>query len=333
MVTEVLRRLGCGFDCASATEIKQALDCGTMPENIIFANPCKMPSMIEFARSAKVDKMTFDSPCELDKIKAYYPDAKLVVRITTDDKDSEIPLSGKFGCHLEELPDLFQKAKDLELDIIGVSFHVGSGSKDPTVFSKAIQDSKETFKIGKAFGYDMKLLDIGGGFPGSDNNGTVFKKFADAIKAGLKQNFNDIPDLEVIAEPGRYFVATSCSLLSSVICKKVQKDKVTGETKMVYYISDGAYSSLIRVLLDHQIANNSNTFALIEREGTTFKSTIYGPTCDSLDIICEDLELPELNLEDHLIHLEVGSYGGHCFIPGSLTFNGFSKPSNQFYIN
>lgn len=333
LVAQVLSRLGCGFDCASAFEIKLAMDCGAAPEDIIFANSCKLPSMLEFAKDCKVEKMTFDSEFELEKIKTHCPEARLVLRIKTDDKDSEIPLSSKFGCHLDELPDLFQKAKDLGLNVVGVCFHVGSGCKNPSVFRKAIQDAKTVFSVGKTFGYDMNLLDIGGGFPGTYHKDLTFKMFADTINEAIENNFSDVSGLQVIAEPGRYFVTTCCSMLNRVIGKKAKHDKVTGETSMVYYISNGIYSGLVRIMLDYQKATTLNTLPLVRSEAQQFKSTIYGPTCASLDIICEGLMLPELEIEDHLIHLEAGSYGVHCYFTGQRTFNGFDKPLNKFYFN
>src|SRR3990167_552837 len=103
LVMTVLHRLGCGFDCASQNEIEKALKIGVGPSDIIFANPCKMNSMIRHARERKVDVMTFDTANELSKIKSYHPEAKLVLRIATDDKDSGSQLSKKFviqsPCH------------------------------------------------------------------------------------------------------------------------------------------------------------------------------------------------------------------------------------------
>ena len=80
-ILQTLALLGTGFDCASRAEIDQVLQMGVSPERIIFANPCKIKSHVEFAKQKDVAMMTFDDEHELEKIKKIYPDAKLVLRI------------------------------------------------------------------------------------------------------------------------------------------------------------------------------------------------------------------------------------------------------------
>ena len=80
-ILQTLALLGTGFDCASRAEIDQVLQMGVSPERIIFANPCKIKSHVEFAKQKEVAMMTFDDEHELEKIKKIYPDAKLVLRI------------------------------------------------------------------------------------------------------------------------------------------------------------------------------------------------------------------------------------------------------------
>ena len=64
----------------------------------------------------------------------YHPSAKLIIRIQTDDSKSRCKFNCKFGVRLDEVKDLLQQAKFMDLDIIGISFHVGSGCEDPNVF-------------------------------------------------------------------------------------------------------------------------------------------------------------------------------------------------------
>lgn len=87
-VLKTLVPLCTGFDCASMGEISTMLDLGVAPEHIIFANPCKPPAHIKYARDHGIHLMTFDNADELRKVQAINPQAKMVLRIITDDSKS-----------------------------------------------------------------------------------------------------------------------------------------------------------------------------------------------------------------------------------------------------
>lgn len=93
-----------------------------------------------------------------------------MVRIRCEAAKAQCPLGMKFGVELNEATALLALARALELDVVGVSFHVGSGCSDPPVFSRAIAAARSLFDTAKTMGFDLSLLDIGGGFPG--NTGT-----------------------------------------------------------------------------------------------------------------------------------------------------------------
>ncbi len=169
VIIKLLAQMGCNFDCASKEEISMVLSQGVSPDRIIFANPCKASSHIKYARSEDIDLLTFDNVSELYKIKLYHPKAKLLVRIKVDDSKSLCKFSCKFGASLEELDDIFKLAKASNLDICGVSYHIGSLCKDLETYENAIIDARKAFDIGINYGFDMNLLDIGGGFPGMDD--------------------------------------------------------------------------------------------------------------------------------------------------------------------
>lgn len=157
-VLRLLAALGTGFDCASNNEIKQVLDIGGIhPDRIIFANPCKAVSFVRNAAKMNVDMMTFDNTDELYKISRAHPKAKLVVRILTDDTKSLCALGLKFGAPLVTVPGLLAKAKELNLDVVGVSFHVGSGCYDPSVYTDAIMRARKVFDMGREAGYQFNL--------------------------------------------------------------------------------------------------------------------------------------------------------------------------------
>jgi ornithine decarboxylase len=332
LIMQILYRLGCGFDCASKNEIKQVLEVGASPENIIFANPCKLSNMIKFARAHDVDIMTLDSEHELYKIKLYHSNAKLVLRIITDDKDSVCAFSSKFGADMTEAESIIKIAKELQLNIIGVSFHVGSGCGDAGAFATAIHHARKVFDIGKENGYDMNFLDIGGGFPGSDSQKVTFEAIAAVVKEALTKHFGDWKDLNIIAEPGRFFVAKSHTLVSSVMNKKYKKDPKTGETTIIYYINDGVYNSFFNIPMDHFKVKESNMFPFNERNEKKYKCKIFGPTCDSIDCIAQEIMLPDLEVGEYLINTDMGAYTV-AVVPGEVSFNGFNKTQIRYFIN
>lgn len=166
-VLEVLAALGTNFDCASKTEINKVLSIGVDPSRIIFANPARPASHIRHAAANDVNVLTFDSETELHKIRTLCPRAKMVLRLRCDAVDTQCPLGIKFGCDpISEAPRLLQIARSLDIDVIGVSFHVGSGCREPTAYKRAIATCRDVFDYAAKLGYDFKLLDIGGGFPG-----------------------------------------------------------------------------------------------------------------------------------------------------------------------
>jgi ornithine decarboxylase len=122
MVLQTLAKCGAGFDCASKAEVKAALDAGVSPDEIIYANPCKQASHIKFACENKVNVMTFDNADELYKIKAVNPNARMVLRILTDDSKSLCRFGVKFGASLAIVPFLLETARSLDLQVIGIRY-------------------------------------------------------------------------------------------------------------------------------------------------------------------------------------------------------------------
>lgn len=175
--------------------------------------------MIE-AKNKGVNLTTFDSKEELEKIKLHYQEANLVLRIKTDDKSSLIQLSKKFGASQNQWEMLITKCKELNLNLVGVSFHVGTGSYDTTTFAKAISDSAEIFTLASKYGFDLTLLDIGGGFPGNDSAEPSFEEFADIINISIEKFFKNKKNLKIIAEPGRYFAESCLICVAKIISRK-----------------------------------------------------------------------------------------------------------------
>lgn len=215
-VIRLLAALGAGFDCASNGEITQVLNVGGIsPDRIIFANPCKAVSFVRNAAKKGVDMMTFDNADELQKISQVHPRAKLVIRILTDDTRSLCRLGIKFGAALTTVPGLLAKAKELNLDVVGVSFHVGSGCYDPGVYNDAVMRARQVFDMAKVAGYTFSLLDVGGGFEDD-----LFEQAARVLNSALDIYFPDREGIRVIAEPGRFYVSKAFSLATNIIARR-----------------------------------------------------------------------------------------------------------------
>lgn len=310
LVLKILASLDVNFDCASKNEIASVVSITEDPSRIIFANPCKMSNQIKYARANDVDLMTFDSDHELYKIKLYHPYSDLVLRIKVDDSESMCKFGCKFGVELAEVKRLLEIAKTLSLRVIGVSFHVGSGCKNPEQFRKAIADSKKCFEIAESLGIKFDLLDIGGGFEDD-----TFEETSKVIREALLENDFE-SGTKFIAEPGRFFVSSSHTLVVNVIGKK--DTVVDGEKKFVYYLNDGMYGSFNCVHFDHAIPV---VCPFNERDGKVYKSTIFGPTCDSMDKVADEVLLPELAIGEWCYIENFGAYT--C--AAASTFNGFTN--------
>jgi diaminopimelate decarboxylase len=231
MLLKLLAFLGTGFDCASKNEIQKVLDLGVSPDRIIFANPCKQASMIKYAYKQGVNYMTFDNEMELHKIKETHPNARCVLRIVTNDADAVCRFSMKFGADMPTALKLIATAKRLDLDLAGVSFHVGSGQMSPQAFSESIESARKLFDYAREeHGIRMHLLDLGGGYPGSSESGGLFEAIAREINRALDTHFATAEfaainegmeeQLRVIAEPGRYYACSAFTLAVSVISRR-----------------------------------------------------------------------------------------------------------------
>jgi ornithine decarboxylase len=217
VVLHLLSLMGTSFDCASTAEIDLVLSLPTAPsgDRIIFANPCKPASYIRSAARAGVEMMTFDNADELYKIARHYPQAKLVLRILTDDSKSLCRLGLKYGAPLATCSGLLALAAKLGLNVIGVSFHVGSGCKDPNQFTDAVWRARQVFDMGAKAGFNFTFLDVGGGF---ERDG--FAEMSVVLRDALEQYFPREQGTRIVAEPGRFLVSTAFTLATNVIARR-----------------------------------------------------------------------------------------------------------------
>ncbi|KAI5956652.1 SPE1 [Candida margitis] len=349
-VIKLLHQLGVSYDCASKNEIDTVLKLGIDADKIVYANPCKTNSFIRHAKTSNVNLTTVDNAHELHKLARFHPECKILVRIMTDDEGAQCRLSTKFGCSLTTaLESILPLAKRLGLPVVGVAFHVGSGAKDFESIYKAVRDSRAVFNRGIEMGFDMKMLDIGGGFE--------FETFVESSKMVnvsidefFPKEFVDEHKIKFIAEPGRLMVANAFTLATHVIAKReLQHDVADDEQnriKAMLYINDGVYGNMNCILFDHQhptahVLKNGSHFHYNHMERRLnndsnkeeckfeFNYSIWGPTCDGLDCVSTKSELHfEVDVGDWLYFPNLGAYTSAA----ATQFNGFENDTKIIYI-
>lgn len=304
------------FDCASQNEIETVMNITNNPKNIIYANPAKKISSLQFCNDIyKEMMMTFDSVYELQKIKKYAPDSQLILRIKSDDSSSVCKFNTKFGVDYTNCSELFVEAEKLKLNVMGVSFHVGSGCSNPNAYRTTLEYCNHVTQEGKTRGFDFRLIDIGGGFVGSNNY--LFEQVSKVIQDSIEEM--KLQDKQFIGEPGRFMVETCQTLELSIINKK--KQLIDREECMTYYVSDGLYGSLNNVIYDHAILDID-----INSHKKKYRTIIFGPTCDSFDKLGE-FWLPEKEIGEIFI---INNAGAYTTAAGS-EFNGMPRP-DKIYI-
>ncbi|MGH7994039.1 MAG: type III PLP-dependent enzyme, partial [Limisphaerales bacterium] len=236
-----------------------------------------------------------------------------------------VELSSKFGASPGEAVDMILEADRVGLTVEGISFHVGSQTTNFDNYVAALNLSANIFQEARARGYNkMNVLDIGGGFPAPyDASVKPFRELAWVINRELDRLFpqND-PSLpkkfEILAEPGRFLCATAATAISKIIGKAVR------DGKLCYYIDDGVYHTFSGVIFDH-CQYHLKAF----KKGPTQICSVFGPTCDALDVVSMAENLPDnLEIGDLLYSEQIGAYS-HA---SSTYFNGF-PPATVVHVN
>lgn len=310
-IVKTLAEAGAGFDCASKKELDQILSLGVAPERIVYSHTAKQVSHLKFAAEKNVKKVTFDSKQELKKIQEVHPNAEVVLRIRFDAENSIICLGVKFGCDPSaEAPGLIQLCKDMKMNLIGISFHVGSGTQDYYIFERALTKVHELFGVAKEIGFDLNFVDIGGGFMGHDIS--LLDHYAAPINSAVDKYFGQ--GVTVISEPGRYFVESALTLAAQIILKRETSDGMVH-----YYLNEGIYMSF----LISYIYEDNLKFEIIRKTPKTDtserKSIIWGCSCNSKDKIIDERMMPDMEMGDWLVFKNMGAYTTNV----STNFNGF----------
>jgi ornithine decarboxylase len=295
-VINTLNAEGACFDLATNGEVELVRRLGVEANRCIHTHPIKRDSDIRTALSFGVSRFVVDNPDELRKFVKFRTRASLLIRVSFRSPGAVVDLSRKFGCDPETVGELFKLAAELRIKIDGLSFHVGSQAADPDMIVHAIEVCRGLLQNAAQSGHEANLLDIGGGYPVDYLNRSLpIEEFCAPIRAALQT----LPgSVRVIAEPGRYISAPAAIAVSSVMGRALR------DGRWWYYLDDGLYGSYSGQMYDHA---RYPVEALVA-DGPTFPSVLAGPTCDSIDVIKEQLELPKLDIGDLVVGRVMGAY-------------------------
>lgn len=296
-VVAELRDLGASFDVATTGEIRLVRAAGIAPERCIHTHPIKTDGDIRSALRFGIRCFVVDNPDELRKFVPYRRRARLLIRVSFRNPSAVVDLSRKFGCEPGAVRAMLELARSLGISVRGLSFHVGSQVADPAKFVEAIGTCREIIDQANADGLaNLDTLDIGGGFPISySGTAAPIGLFCRPIRRALR----GLPrKVKVIAEPGRFIAGPAGTCVAAVI------GRAQREGRWWYYLDDGLYGCYSGQLYDQV----SYPVECIGRKGPTHPSVLAGPTCDSIDVIREDIALPELQIGDLLVGRMMGAY-------------------------
>ncbi len=297
-VVETLAAEGGWFDLATTGEVELVRQAGIDPARCIHTHPIKRDADIRAALDYGVRTFVADNPDELRKFVPYKDRVDLLLRISFRSPAAVVDLSRKFGCSPKRAVQLLELAQELGIRIAGLSFHVGSQSLVPTTKVRAIKACAEILRsqAGKGIATPA-VLDIGGGFP------IDYLEPAppiDEFCAPIRRALAAVPEgTRIIAEPGRFIAGPAGTVLTTVM------GRAWRDALWWYYLDDGLYGSFSGQLYDHA---HYPVEPLVWPPGKRIHSVLAGPTCDSIDVIAEDVLLPELQIGDILIGRQMGAY-------------------------
>lgn len=315
-----------GLDCASKGEIQRALNFGVSGSEIVYSNSIKEERDLKYALKKNITLTTADTLDEIIKIqklqKSKNSEMNILWRISIKEENSEqlaTVFSNKFGDDIRNLQEIKQKfatIKEMGVNLQGIHFHCGSGQHGSSSFQKAVDIARACISLGRQVGHRMEILDLGGGFPAGD--------LTEKMITILKTTEKDPLGYQVMAEPGRHFSSNSCYLATRVLGKRVK------DNRTCYHLNDGLYHSFNCMLMDGvSFEGQNNQFYQTWKNNTPHHNegnglingkdgSLFGMTCDGLDIVCKKMDIPEMQVGDWLV---IGGMGSYTYGPKS-GFNG-----------
>ncbi|HXR58319.1 MAG TPA: type III PLP-dependent enzyme, partial [Burkholderiales bacterium] len=270
-VIRSLAEEGCGFAVTSGAELELLTSLSIPAKDIRYSNPVKSHSTIAAAATLGVNHLVIDSVDELRRLHSINSSARLYLRIATPSIGSERPFSGKFGAGAAEAREIVAVAARLGADLAGVAFHVGSQCRNPENWRVGIEKARTLFETMTKAGLKPRLLDLGGGFPVRHARPVPSIEAIGAVVNEALQAFP--PEVEVIAEPGRYLVSEA----GYFVCRVLGTTTRGGKRWMHW--DAGLFGRLL------EAGGGLKLRFRTDRAGPDVPWHVAGPTCDSADVV------------------------------------------------
>jgi ornithine decarboxylase len=314
-VLETLVSEGSRFDAASRGEIELCLSLGAKPEHISFGNTIKRATDIAFAHSVGIKLFAVDAEAELDKIAAHAPQARVYIRLLVGATGADWPLSRKFGCTPSMALPLMERAVELGLKPVGLSFHVGSQTRTAHMWRDTLDQVAAVWRDAQDAGFGLSLINIGGGFPAAyEYEVEAPNAYAAQVMDMVNDRFADAT--YVMAEPGRGMVAEAGVIAAEVLLVSRKSDD---DLHRWVYLDIGKFSGLAETM-DEAIRYS---FVTDKDHQDMTPCIVAGPSCDSADVLYEKrpVLLPNgLAAGDKVM---IKSCGAYTTTYSSVCFNGF----------
>jgi ornithine decarboxylase len=305
------------FDTASLAEI--ALIRGRYPVSTChFMAPVRIPGEAGTAlRQYGLTDFVVDCDPELDKLLAETEggkDLRIFVRVATPLGGAMLELSSKFGTTPANAGRLLKRIASAGAKP-ALTFHVGSQCLSPFTYAQAVELARRAVAAG---GVTITGLDVGGGFPGPylGNDTPPMHWYFDTIREAIA-DFPMEEGSDVFCEPGRALCAEGVSLVARVILRRDDQ----------LFLNDGIYGSFDELAVPawtadypRRVFSFGPSGRVRERRGELKPFKIFGPTCDTLDVLPRPLQLPQsIQQDDYIVFENMGAYS----IALRTGFNGF----------
>jgi diaminopimelate decarboxylase len=317
---QIINEEGLCLDVVSGGELYTAYKSGFPMEKVFFHGNNKTLEEIEMGIKLGVGRFIVDNFYEIEKIneiaEKYGKTQKILLRITpgieahTHDYIKTGQIDSKFGFTMlqNQTIQAVERANYLKnIELMGFHCHIGSQIFDIEPYRDAVKIMLSLIKeVKDKLNYEIKELDLGGGFGIYYNNGDLPKEFEDFCNAILEESESISRDLNIdlpslIIEPGRSIVGNAGTTLYTIgSIKEIPKVRK-------YVAVDGGMTDNIRPAL----YNANYECVIANKVNSSLKETvtISGKCCESGDILLNDVEIPEAESGDILAVLSTGAYG------------------------
>jgi len=329
---------GCGFELASAGELA-ALEGVVVvaPDRLLCGNPVRAVAQTAALHAAGVRLFAVDSVEEVVRTAQAAPSARVLLRVavpsgsasdSADDAHAWWPMRDTFGALPSEVAAIATAAHQHKIEVAGVCFHVGSQCTDTQAWMRGVAAAADALTLLCAAGQPARLLSLGGGFPAEIEGACGAGGAPDAaprwgsgaaapsietIGAALVPALAALPpDTTLIAEPGRYLVASAGVLLTRVTAVR------THRAQRWLQLDCGLHNGLIE-------SGRGVPYRIrpLRGSGERVAWRIAGPSCDGADVLPGEWLLPAGTAEGDWLAID----GAAAYAQSRASaFNGLALP-------